>query len=95
MNRLIKFYDIDLEENEMAKTQIKIRIDNCLYEVTFHIVPNSYISCDALIASDFLDNVAKMEKGVITIISVPEQNSDWSQVNRIHTIEEADKIDLT
>jgi len=60
----------------IGKTQIKTYINNHLYEITFHIVSNFYISCDALIDSNFLDNiVTNTEKGVITIIRL-FQNSD-------------------
>jgi len=77
-NRPIKFHGIVPEENgTLGKTQVKICINKCLYEVTFHIVPNSYISCDMLIGSDFLENVVvKIEEDVITNTSIPEQNSD-------------------
>jgi len=80
----------------LGKTQVKTCVDNCLYEITFHVIRNSYISCDALIDLDFLNNiVAKIENDVITIINVPEQNSDWSRVNRIDVIKKADKVDFT
>jgi len=43
---------------------------------------------------DSMEN-GKISNCVITIISVPAQNSDWPQINRIDVIEKADKLDLT
>jgi len=95
INHQINFNTIGSKANEtLGKTQ-ETRIDNCVYEVTFHIVPNSYMTYDALTGFDFLNKVImKLEEGETIIISIPEQNSYWAQLNKINVAEETDQIDL-
>jgi len=58
INQLIKFNEIGLSENKtLSETQIKVCIDNCLYEITFHVGPNTYMQSPALIGTDFLNSV--------------------------------------
>jgi len=55
---------------------------------------DAYVQSDAIMGSDFIINIeAGVQKGTITIITIQEQYSGLSQVNRIDVVEETSVID--
>jgi len=81
----------------LGKMQVEMRIDNYVFEVTYHIVPNSYTSCEAIVGLDVLSKIIiKVDGGTFTIIGLREQESHNWAIKRDYTlryIEETDQID--
>jgi len=63
---------------------MKTRIDNCVYEITFHIVPNFYELGCAHWFRFFKQSHSETGKRhkLGTTISIPERNSHWAQFKK-------------
>jgi len=79
----------------LGKMQVEMRIDNYVFEVTCHIVPNFYTSCEAIVGLDVLSKIImKVDGGTFTLIGLWEQELHWAQLSEINVVEEIDQIEI-
>ena len=79
----------------LGETNVNVFVDNCLFNITFHVVPDVLLQHAILIGTDFLNNVElQVKEGIIKISKLDEKSFELPVVNKIDLSNEIDELNL-
>lgn len=79
----------------LGKTHVNIHIDDCSFDITFHVVPDALLQCAMLIGTDFLNDVElQVKEGVVNISKISEQSSEIFALNKIDLSDEINYVNV-
>lgn len=97
IDKQVKFHGVGGSENfTLGETCIKFYVDNDLFDITLHVVPDALLQQAVLIGTDFLNRVdVHIKEGIVSIVKVNKQPFVCSDVNKIDVVQDVNEVDLT